>query len=81
MRQQLLFYGHIARLPDNNILRRSILTPNHVRTAHYNFRRKRTPRRYYHNHVFTTALRIAGELTALHSLLKIKQHGNHPNTE
>ena len=38
LKQQLLLYGRIARLPGDDILRRSILMLGDVRLAYLNFR-------------------------------------------
>ena len=52
LEQQLLLYGEIVRLPDESILRRSILISGSMRPAHFNFHRRGRPRHNWHDQVF-----------------------------
>ena len=71
--QQLLLYGRIARLPDDDVLRRSILITSDVRPAYFNFHRRGAPRHTWHNQVFQLALKAAGDIANLRRLVKDKE--------
>ena len=69
LKQQLLLYGRIARLPEDDILRRAILIPGDVRPAHYTFRNKGAPRHHWHDQIFERARKLAGGVNALRDCL------------
>ena len=69
MKHQLFLYGHIARLPADDILRRSILVPGDVRPAHYSFKKRGAPKHQWHDRVFQKALGIAGTLQELRTVI------------
>ena len=64
-----MLYGRIARLPEDDILRRAILILGDVRPAHYTFRNKGAPRHYWHDQIFERARKLAGAVNALRDCL------------
>ena len=76
-RAQLTLYGHVVRLPDKDVLRRSILIASDVRPAYYNFKQRGAPRHTWHSQVFQLALKVAGDLDNLRRLTKSKDLWNH----
>ena len=58
LRRQLLFYGHIVRLPMDDVLRCSLLVRNSSKPAHYNIRLLGRPRHEWTDKVFEDVVKI-----------------------
>ena len=73
LRRQLLLYGYVVRLPEDDILRRSVLVPGDVQPANFGFRQRGAPRHHQHSKIFKCAIRVAdGDLLELRRILRCK---------
>ena len=65
LERQLLFFGHVAELPDSDLLRQLIFVKGDVRLAVYNFTKRGNPHHCCYNCVFAHAMKCCGNLANL----------------
>ena len=69
---QLMLFGHVARLPNADAVRLSLLRRDDVQPASFNFKQRGGQRNCWIDQVYVHALKVAGDLVGLRNLVMNK---------
>ena len=69
LQYQLDLFGHVARLPDGDAVRRALMRQGDVRPANFNFKRRGGQINCWIDQVFSRALQVAGDLQRLQGMV------------
>ena len=73
LQYQLMLFRHVARLPNLDALRLSMLRQDDVKPAHFNFKPRRGQKHSWRDRVYDQALQAAGNLTILREMITDKK--------